>query len=295
MQREVLTKAEDVFKLEGRAAEVVLESTRAEVSSRRQSLAQLRQQAAGASARLAYLLGVPPDAELVPVDRTLAPIDLADPTPPPEVLVAQVMSHGPGVQELEAMLASIDRGIAQSESLMRFLPTLKVNVIEGAFGAGPNSSLDWSNRLDVCVSARWNLTDLLTAQGRRALADSKRQQAALGLEDLRGGLASRVKEAREASLEGREQVRQLRAQVEHADKAYRLSRDRFLDKPVNYFTEMLQSIRALEQAHMQYLSAVAAYNKAQVRLMVLLGAGKTGCQPVPPSPDGSQPVLRTRG
>jgi hypothetical protein len=36
-------------------------------------------------------------------------------------------------------------------------------------------------------------------------------------------------------------------------------------------TEVLQSLRGLEVAHINYLQAIAAHNKAQIRLMLLLG------------------------
>ncbi len=34
---------------------------------------------------------------------------------------------------------------------------------------------------------------------------------------------------------------------------------------------MLRAIQAKEQAHLAYLSAITAYNKAQIRLLLLLG------------------------
>jgi outer membrane protein TolC len=273
LQLEVLSKGEALQKSEGKPLEVVVETARAEVSSRRQSLAQMRQQAHGAEAKLAYLLGLPPEARLVPLDKALTPVDLVDASRPEEMLVFQALSSGPGVQELEGMLATIDHAIEQSESLLRFLPTFKATVVEGAFGAGPDSSLAWDNRFDACLSAKWCLNDLCTACGRRAKAESGRRQVELSLEDLRGGLAARVKEARAAVLEGREQIRHLGEQVQHAHAAYERSKTRFESTPLQVFSEVLQSIRSLEQAHMQYLAAVAAYNKAEVRLLVLLDGG----------------------
>jgi outer membrane protein TolC len=270
LQQEVLATGEAVQKTD-RLAEVVVATTRTELSARRQGLAQLRYQAKGAAARLAYLLGLGPHADPVPLEATVAPVDLVDPTVPAEALVSQALANGPGVRELEGLLSTIDHGLAQSQSLARFLPVLKVNVLEGAFGAGIGGSLDFENRLDVCVSAKWNLTDLWTAGGRKAVAESKRQQAELTLEDLRGCLAARVREARETVLEGREQIRILSEQVQQANAAYLLSKTRFQDSARLYFSEILQSIRTLEQAHMSYLAAVTAYNKAQVRLLVLLG------------------------
>jgi outer membrane protein TolC len=270
LQQEVLVKAENVAKTD-KPAEIVVESTRAEVDSRRHMLAQLRQKAAGASAQLAYLLGVDPHAELVPLDKTLTAVELVDASPPTEALVEQAIANGPGVHELESMLSAIDHGLAQSQSLMRFMPVLKVDVVEGAFGAGPDSTMTWDNRLDICLAAKWNLTDALTASGRKALAESKRNQVELTLQDLRAALAAKVKEAREAIVQGRQEIAHLAEQVQHASAAYQLSYRRFNDDPKAHFSEILQSIRLLESAHMHYLAAINEYNKAQVRLLVLLG------------------------
>ena len=53
----------------------------------------------------------------MPVDTALRPITLADAGQPTEVLVSQAMQAGPGVRELEGLLAVIQGGIGQGITL----------------------------------------------------------------------------------------------------------------------------------------------------------------------------------
>ena len=45
--------------------------------------------------------------------------------------------------------------------------------------------------------------------------------------------------------------------------------------------DALSAVRALEQAHFNYLVSISSHNKAQVRLLLLLGAGSAKETPAP--------------
>ena len=287
-EERLLRRAEALRRDEPGAA-VLVAAIRTALSGRRQALAGLSQQGDAASAKLAYLLGLGPHARLVPVDLTLTPVDLVDVSPPVDELVARALAEGPGVRELEGLLAVIQGGIEQASSgLARFLPTLQVNAFEGAFGAGPGASLSWDNRLDIGLQARWNLTALATARERQKIAQSKLQQVRLTYQDLRGRLALGVQEARSAIVTGREQMARGTEQIRNASETYRLSNLRLeQNAPGATTAEVQQSIRGLEAAHTGYIQAISAYNKAQIRLLLLLGPG-AACKPVaslPPATD----------
>ena len=51
-------------------------------------------------------------------------------------LVAKALEAGPGIRELQGLLGTISDGIAKSQGPGRFLPTVQLNMWEGAFGAG---------------------------------------------------------------------------------------------------------------------------------------------------------------
>ncbi len=272
LQDDLLRRAEKQLTPTDQRARVLVESIQAEISGRKQALARLRQQGDAAAAKLAYLLGLPPDARLVPTESTLTPLELVDVSRPVEELVARVLTNGPGLRELEGLLAVIQCGIDQASGPRGYLPTVCVNMAEGAFGAGPGARLDWDNRWDLGLQARWNLSKWLTACEKKKLAQSRLQQVRLSQQDLRGKLVVGVQEAREAILAGQEQVRLGAEQITHASESYRLSKLR-VEQNVQGASEaeVLQSLRGLEMAHFNYLTALSAHNKAQIRLLLLLG------------------------
>jgi outer membrane protein TolC len=263
--------------LQKEVGDILIEGVRAEMTGRRQAMAKLHQQGDAASAKLAYLLGMDPLTQLVPTDDAPAPIEVVDASPDPTALVDRALTAGPGVHELQALLGVLQDGMAQLQGPKRFVPRIGLTAVEGAFGAGPGSRLDWDNRFDLGITARWNLTEFITAHEQRRLACSRLQQAQLSYKDLRGKLGLSVEEARTAILSGREQIKLGEEQVQHAGRTFELSNTRLKENvPGSSTTEVLQSLRGLEFSHISYLQAISAHNKAQIRLMLLLGAG--ACQ-----------------
>jgi outer membrane protein TolC len=271
----LLKRAQDLQKDVG---DILLEGVRSEISGRKQALTKLHQQGDGASAKLVYLLGLDPLTELVPLDEVPAPIEVVDASPEPAVLADRALTNGPGVRELQSLLAVIQEGMARLEGPRAFLPKVGLSVIEGGFGAGPGSRLDWDNRLDIGIRARWNLTEFLTARDQRRAADSRLAQVQLSYQDLRGKLALSVEEARSAIQSGREQIKLGEQQIRHANRTLELSKTRLTENvPGSSTTEVLTGMHGLELAHINYLQAIAAHNKAQIRLMLMLGPA--ACKP----------------
>lgn len=285
-EEEVLAQARELAK-PGRepGTQFQVEAIEAEVYGLRALLPKLRQQGDAASKKLAYLLGLGSDVQLMPVDERLVALDLIDPSVPAEELTARALSAGPGVRELERLLGVIQAGREKAKGPGRLLPIVEFRMLEGGFGAGPGSRLDWANRWDLGVQARWNLTDLLRAPKLEAVADAQIQQAHLTYHDVRAKLTLGVQEARDASLAGKEEVRLASEAVKHARQGYDLSRRRLKDNVAgSTTTEVIQYIRGLQTAYLAYLATVAAYDKAQVRLLVLTGAAAApaegpGCAP----------------
>jgi hypothetical protein len=224
---------------------------------------------------------------LCPVELAPAPMDVVDVSEPCAVLVAKALADGPGIKEIQGMLATIQCGMAQLEGPLSFLPVFQVNGYEGGFGGGPNANLTWDNRFDVMVQARWNLTELLGARQQQDLAHSRLTQVELSYQDLQGKLTAGVQEARAAILAGRPQMGLGAQQIQHASETYRLSELRVKENaPGGTVNEVMSAIRALEGAHHSYLAAVSAHNKAQVRLLLLLGPGA----PTPPKAKPAKPA-----
>jgi outer membrane protein TolC len=277
----LLKDAEKLAEVE-KPARAEVARIQSEISSQQQMMFKLRGQASAAAAKLVYLLHLDPCVELVPVDGRLVPIDLVDPTPPACDLVAQALRTGPGIREMEGLLNLIQESVARSKGLAQLIPTLEVRMFEGGFGAGPGDRQDWDNQWDLCVKARWNLTSLASAKQRQEAAQAQVQQAQLAYQDLRGKLTAGVQEARETSLSSRVEIKEGTSQIYHADQAFELSERRRRDLPqAGSFTEVLLSLASLARAQFGYLNAINSHDKAQLRLMLLLGPA--ACKgPVPP-------------
>jgi outer membrane protein TolC len=276
LQRDVedlLRRAQDLYNVE-KSESVRMEVTRlqSELAARKQTLAKLREQAASASAKLAYLLGLDPCTELVPLDARLTRLELVDATPPCCDLVSQALANGPGVRELEGMLTVIMQGIERSKGPGKFLPIFELHMAEGGFGAGPGDQMTWDNRWDLCLAARWNLTDFCTARDRERLAESKLQQVHLTFQDLRGKLAEGVEVSQAAIHSGDEEIRHDDEQIRQASATYDISNKRLQNRiQGSSYGEVLLSLQGRALAELNKLQDIRAYDKAQLRLLLLLG------------------------
>jgi outer membrane protein TolC len=244
-QENLLRRGEDIAKSD-RSASVLVESLRSEMAGRRASVEKFHQQADAAATKLAYLLDLPPDSPVVPQDVTLAPVDLVDTSAPVAALVERAQSEGPGVRELSGLMATIEQGIASVRPCLARIPRVAQQLQKAEF---------------------------------------KLEETRLALDDLRGKLAAGVLEAYGAIQSGRTQVADGTEHIRHAAETYRLSDLRLTQNAPGASTnDVSQSIRGLEFAHFAYVTAVAAYDKAQLRLLLLLGHGDRHAVPPPPHP-----------
>jgi outer membrane protein TolC len=275
--RNLLDRAKALASVEP-SARLEVSRIQAELDAQRQTNVRLHSQTVAAAAKLIYLLGLDPSTQILPTDRRLVPIDLVDASPPTSDLVAQALAKGPGVQEMEGLLALIQDSVERSQGAGKYLPIFEVRMAEGAYGAGPGDQMSWDNRWDLGLQARWNLTEFLTQKDRRRVAQARIQQAHLAYQDLRGKLTAGVQEGRASILSGREQIHLGEAQVSDASQAMDLSEKRLKENPQpTSYSESLLAHGAVARAQLNYLSALSAYNKAQIRLMVLLGP--EACRP----------------
>jgi outer membrane protein TolC len=106
-------------------------------------------------------------------------------------------------------------------------------------------------------------------------AESKLQQTNLTIDDTRGRLTLGVREAYDAILSGREQVGYLTVGVRHARETYRLANLRLTEGVMGASqAEVALSIRGIEAAEFNRLGALSALDKAQVRLLLLVGPSR---------------------
>jgi len=269
--QELLGRAKKLSEIDP-GAEVEVERIESELAANQQILRKLREGATSAAAKLVYLLGLDPCSELTLLDRQPALLALVDASAPACELVNQALAAGPGIQAMEGLLGLIHESTERAKGLSQFLPVVELRMSEGVFGAGPGDTTEWVNRWDLGVQVRWNLTEHVTARERKRVLQSRIQQAHLTYLDLRSKLAAGVEATREASLSGLDQARFAQTQIDHARKAYERSNYRLINNIQGRSpSEVLLAIRALGLAQLNYLNAVRDQEKAQLRLLVLLG------------------------
>ncbi len=236
---------------------------------------KLREAGKAASSKLAYLLGLNPCCDFLIADKYLTPITLVDVNPPVEKLVDRALTRGPGVRELEGLLRTVQAARNTNYGATHWMPSIEINIVEGAFGAGPNRQIDWNNRFDAAVHMRWNLNEFVYAKQKRHQADMNIQQVHLSIHDLRSKLTLGVQEAREATFSGHEQAKLAERHIRHAEESYKLSDQRLRQNiKGRSSSEVLLALRSLSGARLEYIQAVRDLNKAQLRLFVLVGANE---------------------
>jgi len=269
--RQLAEKARKTADLEP-AAKVEVFRVQAELDGQQQTIEKLRSQAAGAAAKLVYLLALDPATALVPVEKKLVPFEIVDASPATNDLVQKALAEGPGVKELDGLLTLVQESIDKSKGFAQFLPIFEVRMAEGGFGAGPGDRMDWDNRWDLGLQARWNLTHCLTQHERQRAIMAKVQQAHLAAQDLRGKLTAGVQEARETIISSKGQLDLCLTQIRNSEETYKLSFSRLENLPQTAsFTETLLAIGSIGRAKGNYLGVINSLDKAQLRLLVLLG------------------------
>jgi outer membrane protein TolC len=239
-EQKLLTRARKLAATE-KPVQVVVEAIETAVNGRQQYILHTHQQSEGVAAKLAYLMGMN-GGVLIPAE-TLQPIARIDTSVPLAVLIRQAQDNGPGVHELQGLIASIQKSLAEACRAQK-----------------------------RCARAG---APLICA--RLAMAQSQLQQAQLSLVSLQLRLRAGVEDAFTAVLSGREQLELASKAVDHARETYRIMDLRVTEEGPEAairnktYDGVLNSIRQLSQAQSNYLLSVRDYDKAQARLMLLLG------------------------
>jgi outer membrane protein TolC len=276
--RDLLEQTRALAKVdEGLRVEVVRIET--ELMAQTVLTVKLREASKGSAAKLAYLLGLDPCCEFVVADKALVPIAIIDAKQPVQQLVEQALTKGPGVRELEGLLRVVEELRNSNYGLTHWMPSIEVSAVEGGYGAGPNTSLDWTNRFDLGLKLKWSLNEFAASKQKRQQAERNIEQVHLSYQDLRSKLTLGVQEARDAIQSGQEQIGLAEKHIRYAEESHRLSDTRLKQNiKGRSSSEVLLALRALGGAKLEYLQAVRDFDKAQLRLFVLVGATEVDCK-----------------
>ncbi len=269
---DLLEQANSLAKLDP-GMRVEAERVETDLRSHRVILRKLREGGDAAAAKLIYLLGMDPASVLVPIEKHLVPLTLVDAQQPVDGLVEQALRQGPGVRELEGLLRLIDETRAAAEGPSRLLPALEVTMNEGAIGSGPGADV-------VRQSVQHRHEPALEPDRgahREGTAAAGRPQGGAGTIEL-SGFAGPADPGRDrgagAILSGQDQLPLAEDQVRHAERSYALSASRLKESIKGRSpSEVLQAIRGLGAARLQVIQTVRDLDKAQLRLLLLVGNG----------------------
>ena len=266
----------------GKAADLEIELARiqGELTTQQFTQQKLRATLDSLSAKLAYLLGVDPTTHVLPEEKTIEAFHIVDVSQPADALVSQALTNGPGIKEIEGILWVIQDGMAKAEGPARFLPEFNFLAGEGVFGAGPNNTMNYANRFDMGVQARWNITNVFSAEHKRQVACTQMSQAQWTYHELRQKLTLGVQEARNTIVASGGLFAKSEEQIREAKKVVALNEKRleFREKTGATYGDVMLSHKAVSMAQLGYIDLLREFDKAELRLMILLGPGAPACR-----------------
>jgi outer membrane protein TolC len=260
----------------------------ADLAQRDQEILDAESAILRASARLAQVLNLNPSVRLMAVDGWVVPAPIVpDPVPLSE-LIAMAMVQRP---ELAAQRAAIREAflVLRGAQVLPFSPNYLIGYSAGTFGGGSNLIAqpggfppgpnaiegprfgNFAGREDVDVIVYWSLRNLgvgnvAMVREARARHDISKLEEVVILNRVRAEVAAAYARthARFAQLKIAEQAVETSKRGFEAD----LRRIKGLEGlPI----EVLDNLRLLGQARLNYLQAITDFNRAQFELYVALG------------------------
>jgi outer membrane protein TolC len=250
------------------------DALRAGVQKERNELAlrQALEQQRIAAARLAQTLRLDPAVELVAQDDELAPLTLiATNTALSSVVVQSLASH-PELKQSQS-LVSAAKDAKNGATYGPLIPTIGAAAFWGGLGGGQSgSTATFGPQEDYVVGASWRIgPGGLFDFSRIHANDAHLKATALGAEKLRDDVTRQVVEAFTRWQSLGDQVKTARRALASAEESLQLAQQR-REFAVGIVLETIQAEQDLTRARLDYLKAVAEFNKAQYALSKLTGA-----------------------
>jgi outer membrane protein TolC len=278
--------ADFAAQLKGRPADA--DRAAATLAERDEDLLNAENEILLASARLAQVLNLDPSVRLFATDGYVVPTPLVPEQVPLNELIAMALMRRP---ELAAKRAAIRQAflVLRGAKVLPFSPNLLLGYSAGTFGGGSNLVAEpngftvgtttfkeprfdtFRGRDDVDVVVYWTLRNL----GVGNLALIREAQARLQMSRLEELVILNRVRSEVAAAYARTHARF--AEIEVAERALEVSRRGFEEdlRRTRALTglpiEVLDNLRLLGQARMNYLQAITGYNRAQFELYVALG------------------------
>jgi outer membrane protein TolC len=244
---------------------------RTDLALRRNEAIRAHERFTVASARLAEVLSLQAECQLLPSEVTVVPIDLVPMAHSRQELLASGLTYRPELKESRCLVAEACERLKR-EKFAPLVPSVLLGMSYGGFGGGVGGNVSrFNDRADFDAMAYWQVRNLgFGERAARDLTGSQIEQAKFTQVRLMDRIAREISEAQTQVQHRRQQIEVAEAAVAAAQQSYEHNIARIREGqglPI----EALQSIHALATARREYLSVVMDYNESQFRLQRALG------------------------
>ncbi len=235
------------------------------------TLRQAEEQQRIAAARLAQTLHLDPAVELAAQDAELAPLTLIETNTALSSAVARTLAARPELKQSQS-LVSAARDARNGATYGPLIPTVGAQAFWGGLGGGRSGVADtFGGQEDYVVGASWRIGPGGLFDFTRVRAGDARWKAAqLGAEKLRDEITRQVVEAFARWQSLADQLRTAKRALAAAEESLRLAQQR-KEFAVGVVLETLQAEQDLARTRLDYLKAIAEFNKAQYALSKATG------------------------
>lgn len=251
----------------GLEAEVL--RTRAQEEDNRRRVAAARGTRTAVALRLAELLDLPADVELRAVDGAPLRLSLVAASDSDASLVQEALAHRPEVAVADGDIRAADEE-RRAACYAPLVPTLTAEV--GTSGLGRTYG-DLEGSSDYRVGVEWVIGPGGLFDGARAReAESRQRQASIVQDRVRARITREVREARAGFEEGTIAAAAAERSIERSQESLQLFQQRFaagLGQPI----DVILAGEALSVARVRWIDALAAVDRAQLRLWHATGRG----------------------
>jgi len=234
-------------------------------------LRQAEEQQRVAAARLAQTLHLDPAVDLVTSEKEAVPLSLVDTNASLDSLVAQGVGSRSELKESRA-LAEAARNAKQGAVYGPLIPALGAQIFAGGLGGGKDGTPGkFGESEDYLLTLGWRVgPGGLFDQGRIHAAESRYRIAELARSKLLDEITRQIVESQTRVRSQADQLGTAQRAIQAAEETLRLTQAR-KEFAVGAVLETIQAEQDLNHARLDYLNALAEYNKAQYGLQKAIG------------------------
>ncbi len=229
-----------------------------------------------AAARLAQLISMEHNRQLVPLESNVVPVDLLVNDLDKPTLIATGLSNRPELKEARSLVAAACSRY-QREKFAPLVPSVLLGFSTGGFGGGLGNNLDnIDSRYDLDAVLTWQTRNLgFGERAARRRAGAQMQAAKFETLQVMDEVARQIIQSHAQVSHRQQRITVTERAIATAEDSYQRNLRRIRDGS-GLPLEVLQSVHAAEQAARAYLDAVIEYNQAQFDLQWALGWPVTG-------------------